>query len=541
MTSATFIDSLPAEKSAAIHALFSPWATDRTPGAVAGVMRAGKPVFAAAWGMADLAFGIPLDNRSVMRIASQSKQFTVLLTLMMEAEGRLSLSDDLRDHCPWMPDFGVPVTLRQMASNTSGLADILDTMITTGVPIVAPSSRDAARQIVSRHRHLNFAPGTDLLYSNTNFLLLTEILEKVSGRSYCELLRERITGPLGMDSTRLMVRDDEILPRLAGHHRRGPGGEWLRAAWGIAIGGEGGLVSSLDDMLRWHANLRNPVVGTADMIARMRDPGIVINGHRSPYGLGLVTTTHRGRACIGHGGWIAGARSESFWMPDADLTITVEANHDDLSPFLIARAIADIMLDLPPAPAVSAGGASAIERAAGLYREAGGGRMMSLSLTGGKPVMVSNLGESALEEVAPGRFRALAAIPRYAFELAADGRILADSYGRRIAFRPVSRAPKAPARAAAGRYASDEAGLHAELVLDDAGMRLRTTSELGGDHLRLVQCDDDLFIARPMSDEPHDAWRSAPWVLPWLYSVQLRDGMLVLNSDRGAELALRRV
>lgn len=117
-----------------------------------------------------------LSSRSVVRIASQSKQFTTWLLLALEREGRLSLQDDVRTHLPWLPDYGRTITLHHSASNTSGLRDILEMMTIGGVPILAPSSRQYACDVVGRQSELNFEPGYDLLYSNSNFLLLSEIL-----------------------------------------------------------------------------------------------------------------------------------------------------------------------------------------------------------------------------------------------------------------------------------------------------------------------------------------------------------------------------
>lgn len=147
-----------------------------------------------------------------------------MLILLLEAEGLLSLDDDVRAYLPLLPDFAVPITLRHLAANASGLRDILETMVLGGVPILAPSSRAAARQMVARQRSLNFPPGGDILYSNTNFLLLSDVIEAVTGQDFNTVLTQRLTGPLGMHDTALMPRDDEVRPRLAGHYRR-----WSRA------------------------------------------------------------------------------------------------------------------------------------------------------------------------------------------------------------------------------------------------------------------------------------------------------------------------
>ncbi|WP_156771528.1 serine hydrolase [Labrys sp. WJW] len=526
---------------AEIDALFTPWANETSPGFMVAVTLGDDVVYQRCAGMADLAHGIALSPRSVVRIASQSKQFTVLLALMMEAEGKLSLDDDVREHCPWLPAYDQPITLRQLAANTSGLRDILDTMILAGIPILAPSSRAAARAIVARQKSLNFPPDTDLLYSNSNFLLLSEILEQVSGLSFNDLLRERITGPLGMHDTRLMVRDDEIYPRLATHHRRGPDGAWLKAAWGIAIGGEGGLVSSLEDMLAWQANLARPKVGDAAMIARMEAPGAVINGIASPYGLGLVTSLHRGLRCIGHSGWIAGSRSESIRIPERDLGIVLLANHDEFSPYALTRRIADIVLGLEAGPPLSPAAIATLTECAGTYREDGTSALIRIDSGGGTPSLVTSMGTTEVEEVAQGRFRPRTGLAPYDLLVQADGSIETEKFGRRRRFRPVEAAISEQDLLPVGCYRDGSSGLEARFYRGADGPGMRLLSPFGTLELRLEPCERDMFLAHPASRSTHDAWRAAPWELPWLFSVRCLPGAIVLNSDRSSDIVLHRL
>ncbi|QEN86380.1 beta-lactamase family protein [Labrys sp. KNU-23] len=526
---------------AEIDALFAPFANEASPGFMVTVTLGDDVVYQRCAGMADLAHGIALSPTSVVRIASQSKQFTVLLALMLEAEGKLSLGDDVHDHCPWLPAYDQPITLRHLAANTSGLRDILDTMILAGIPILAPSSRATARAIVARQKGLNFPPDTDLLYSNSNFLLLSEILEQVSGLSFDDLLRERITGPLGMHDTRLMARDDEIYPRLATPHRRGPGGCWLKAAWGIAIGGEGGLVSTLQDMLAWQANLRRPKVGDTTMIARMEAPGALINGIASPYGLGLVASRHRGLRCVGHSGWIAGSRSESIRIPERDLGIVLLANHDDFSPYALTRRIADVVLDLEGGPALSPSAIALLTARAGTYREDGTSALLRIASEGGTPSLVSSMGASELEEVAQGRFRPRAGLAPYDLLIQADGSIETEKFGRRRRFRRVETVPSDRSVLPAGRYRDESSGLEARFHHHANGPGLRLSSPFGTLDLGLEPCDRDLFLAHPASRETHDAWRAAPWELPWLFSVRCLEDAIILNSDRSADIVLHRL
>ena len=159
--------------SAAIDALFAPWTGDDRPGAVVAVTRHGVVLHEAAYGMADIAHGVKLDSRSVLRIGSQSKQFTVLLALLLEAQGTLSLDDEVHRHVPWLPVYPEPVTLRQMAGNTSGLRDFLEIMVWSGLPLSAVSTRQTSAALLARHGEVNYRPDEEMLYSNSGFFLLS--------------------------------------------------------------------------------------------------------------------------------------------------------------------------------------------------------------------------------------------------------------------------------------------------------------------------------------------------------------------------------
>lgn len=522
-----------------LDALVATTASPMAPGLAVAVLHKGEVLYKRVSGLANLTHDTPLTDRSVMRIASQSKQITVMMILMLEAEGKLSLADDIRSHFPWLPDWGHRVTIGHLASNTSGIRDILDSMIMAGMPITAPSSRTAAKAIVARQRELNFAPSSDILYSNSNFLLLSELIEQITGQSFNEALTRYITNPLGMEDTRLMVRDDEIYPRLADHHRRGPKGEWLKSAWGIAIGGEGGIVSTLSDMILWQQNLLRPKVGTAAMVERMSQSYVTINGVASPYGLGLVNTQHRGVPLVGHGGWIAGSRSESFRVPSKDLAIIVLSNHDDFSSFGLARDMLDIVIGREPEELISSEGIAALKTVHGSWRSDEGGFLFRLEEAEGLPVMVGSMGVSALEEINPGIFRARGALPSFSFSITPNGTIMTEKLGRTSCYHKIAEAD-AIIGDPTGIYESDETGIVAKIDKSDQSCLMQISSPFGAAFLQLETCDKDMFFAHPAGRDLHDAWRAAPWILPWLYTVRITDDGLVFNSDRGRDVILRK-
>ncbi|MBL8701612.1 MAG: beta-lactamase family protein [Alphaproteobacteria bacterium] len=526
---ATSGDAAPREAS--IDALFAPWLGAGTPGAVVGVSLAGRVVHEAGYGMASLAHGVPLDRRSVIRIGSQTKQFCVLLALMLAAEGRLDLDDEVQRHAPWLPRFAQRVTLRHLVTNTSGLRDFLGLLPLYGVPLAAGSTRADSRAVIAAHPELNFAPGSELLYSNSGFLILSEILESISGRGFDDLLQERICRPLGMRDTRLMTWDSAVLERLAGHHTRGPDGAWHRAHWGLPLGGEGGMVSTLDDLRIWLANLKRPTVGTPAMIAQLAAPATLTNGTPSPYAHGLLVAPYRGAATIGHSGGVAGGRSESVRFPDLDLDVIVIANCDAIPAFSMARRIADLCVGdrLRPAPP-----APALDGADGFYRQEDGEDVFALHGRGEAMQFQTTLGAVPFRATGPDRFAPeKGAID---FELMARGRDGFDARwcGTARRYRRIVLAA-GDAREVVGRWRATTGGLDAEIEADGPALHIRLGSVFGATRWPLLWAERDLLIADAGAGDPG----CAPG-RPWAFVLRVEPDALVLSTERVRAIRFRR-
>ncbi len=516
----------------AVNELFTGWTGPDSPGLVVGATRSGRMVHQGAYGMADLAQDVPLGPRTVMRIGSQTKQFTVLLALMLEREGRLSMNDPVHRYAPWLAPTPHPVTLRHLASNTSGLRDFLEMMTWSGLALPCPSTRATAREIIGRHAEINFPPGEQMIYCNTGFFLLSEIVEEVSGRSFNELLRARITGPLGMEDTILQHRDAQILPRAAMHHTRGPDGAWERAHWGLVLGGEGGMSSTLEDMLRWQAHLASPTPEMAPLLARMEQPTRFANGSLSMYGLGFTVTRYRGLRNVGHGGGVAGGRSESVRFPGEAAGVVILGNRDDIAPFSLARRVADVVLADALAPLPDAANLARLAAAPGMYRQEDGDDLFEIVADGEVPVFNSQGGTGAIERLSDGVFAPERATVHLTFGLPRDGTIPARWCGEARSYRPVQ--PGAGrAEAIAGAYANPALGIDATISED--GGRLVLRSEFGAIRLALSWIERDLLMAMPADQPVRGAGK------PWAAVLRVTPAGLLLTTDRTRGLRLERV
>ncbi|CAH2394401.1 Putative Penicillin-binding protein [Mesorhizobium ventifaucium] len=503
-----------------VDALFSKFSGPEMPGAVVAVTENGREIFASAYGLANINDDVPMGRKTIIRIGSQSKQFTVLLILMLEAEGKLSLQDDVQKHLPYVPRLEHPVTLRQLASNTSGYRDFLAAMFVSGRSIYTPSDRQTIREIIARQDSLNFKPGSAMIYSNSGFFMLYEIIEQIEGATFDEVLRNRITGPLGMCDTSLMLHDGSVMKRLAAHYTKRADG-WAQLGWGVEEDGGGGIVSTLDDMVVWQQNLNNPKVGTAEMYQRMATPCVFDNGATGLYGLGLVTDVYRGRRTVGHGGSVAGGKSQSMRFIDDGLGIVIIANNDQVAAFAAARRIADIYFGTV-APAQ-------IELAPGRYRQEGGPDVFELVAKNGVPTFLSSGGVTAFDFGHPGGAKPERGITDLVLSPRPDGKIDGTFCGTPRVYAPLGADAKATA-SLTGRYTNKAQALEVEIQSDAQRGVLRLRSDFGAMNAPIVAADSDLwFLLQPDSD------------LPWTATLIVTEEGFEMNTDWVKKLRFTRV
>jgi len=316
------------------------------PGAAIGVVLAGELVVHRCAGLASLELGVPIGPETSFRVASVTKQFTCAAVLMLAAEGRLRLEDDVRAHLPEFPDMGAPVTVAHLLHNSSGVRDMLGIMRQGGADLGQPVRLDELMAGILRQRTLNFEPGSRFLYSNSNFLLLGRIAERVSGEPLRAFLDRRVFVPAGMSRTHLVEQVGEVVPGLAtGYFRRD--GAWMRAPHAFPLHGEGGLVSCVEDLALWSRWLdANP-----DLADALATQAPFSNGAVNLYARGQVVRDYRGVRTVGHGGLWPGYRTEFLRAPAEDITVIVIANRADADPNLLAHQVLDLLLDARPGAA----------------------------------------------------------------------------------------------------------------------------------------------------------------------------------------------
>lgn len=441
-----------------VDALFSRYTRPGSPGAVVAVMRDGDIELCKGYGLASIELGVPIGPTTRFRIASVSKQFTVSAALMLAEEGRLKLSDPPHKHLGDLEPL--PVTIDQMMRNSSGLPDFLELLRLGGHGLDKPARPQDLLAACVRNGHLNFAPGSRFLYSNTNFLLLGRIIEKLAGKTLGDFLAERIFKPLGMSSTLLAHEIDTVIPGLATGYLGDPENGFRRSAHAYPQGGEGGLVSTVEDLLIWSRHFDRPTLSPKNLPARLAAVAPLTGGHANRYRCGVQADELRGLATIGHGGLWPGYRTEFLRVPQAGLTVVVIANLGSIDPWRQARAIAALALEgdkrLKPAlPAVTPAG---IKPLAGPWFNAEEPALFDLAWRNGEATVTQNGMPFALGRRADGWLAAERGSFEFAIKPGRAGTARVDlGAGRVLTFKKLGRRKAVPA-AIAGTYISADSG-----------------------------------------------------------------------------------
>ena len=187
------------EKS--IDKIFADFDDSLKPGAAVAVVQNGEVVFKKGYGSANLEYEIPVTPKTIFHIASVSKQFTVFALLLLAEEGKLSLDDPIQKHISEVPDFGEEITLRHLATHTSGMRDQWDLLNLAGWRWDDVITKEHVLKLVAKQKELNFKPGEKFMYCNTGFTLLAEVVARVSKKSFAEFTRIRIFEPLKMTNS----------------------------------------------------------------------------------------------------------------------------------------------------------------------------------------------------------------------------------------------------------------------------------------------------------------------------------------------------
>ncbi|MEZ7874032.1 MAG: serine hydrolase domain-containing protein [Bacteroidales bacterium] len=336
-----------------IDALFASFHNEM-PGAAVAVSLDGKLIYNKAFGMANLEHTVPNTTATIFEAGSVSKQFVAAGVLMLAKEGRLSLGDDVRKYVPELPVYEAAITIDMLLSHTSGLKEWGAIYSLTGWPrTTRVYTQELGYDIIFRQKSLNFLPGSQYSYSNSNYMMLTLIVERVSGLSLAQFTAERFFGPMGMSQTSWRDNHRVIVPgRATAYDKRD--GKFLLNMPFEDLHGPGGLLTTTHDLLIWNRLLEGEeMFGSEYAINRVAERKLN-DGKGCGYAAGLTIGKYNGYDEIAHSGSTAGYRAWLAWYPQKRLSVVLLSNYAQFQAVQIGRAIAAIFVgEEPTSPAQS--------------------------------------------------------------------------------------------------------------------------------------------------------------------------------------------
>ena len=325
------------------------------PGCAAAVSLNGETVFEKAYGLAELEHNVPNTPQTVFESGSVAKQFTAAALVLLQQDGKLSLDDPVRKHIPELPDYGAPLTIRHLLNHTAGLRDWGTVMSLTGAGRgERVINQDLALDVISHQRALDFTPGAEYSYSNSGYNLAAIIVERVSKQKFPAFVEERLFKPLGMKNS--SWRDDyqRIVPGRAHAYSRQGNGPWRLNMPFMNVYGNGGMLTTVGDWMKWNAMLDSQSLG-APLVAALETQGVLNDGRKIAYALGLVVDKYKGLKDVSHGGATAGYQTFLARYPDNKVSVGVMCNGTSPSAGGIAASITDEILGpFPEAPKTEA-------------------------------------------------------------------------------------------------------------------------------------------------------------------------------------------
>ncbi len=311
------------------------------PGCAAAVSLNGDVVFEKAFGLADLEHNVPNTTQTIFESGSVAKQFTAAALVLLQQDGKLSLDDPVRKYIPELPDYGSPLTIRHMLNHTAGLRDWGTVMSLTGAGrgerVV---NQDLAFDVITHQRALDFTPGAEYSYSNSGYNLAAIIVERVSKQKFPAFVEERLFKPLNMKSS--SWRDDyqRVVPGRAQAYSRQGTGPWRLNMPFMNVYGNGGMLTTVGDWMKWNAMLDSRSLG-APLVNALETRGVLNDGRKIAYALGLTVDTYKGMKDVSHGGATAGYQTFLARYPDQKVSVGVMCNGTSPSAGEIAANITD--------------------------------------------------------------------------------------------------------------------------------------------------------------------------------------------------------
>ena len=354
------------EQLAVVEAKLSKWYPEDQPGAVVLLMKDGQVVFRKGYGLANATLKAPIKPEMTFRIGSVTKQFTAAAVLKLVEDGKVDVNLPISRYLKDLPETWKAITVEQLLTHTAGLPNYTDVEALWEKPDKRFKPAKMLEEYVG-DLPLQFEPGSKYAYSNTGYVLLGMLIERISGQSYDDFLQKRLLDPLGLDHTHY-DSDTDPDPDLPVGYRQGTS---VARSWSVTQKyAAGGLVSTASDLALWTQALHDGKVVKPESLAKMMTPVKLKGGREESYGYGLEFRSSHGHRLVGHGGEVDGFQCRVEADPAARAVAVILSNSREpkaeieyFTRYLLALAAGRALPEPVPAPIEP----SALQSVAGLY------------------------------------------------------------------------------------------------------------------------------------------------------------------------------
>ncbi|MCP5104890.1 MAG: serine hydrolase, partial [bacterium] len=329
---------------AAVDKVFEEWNKPGSPGCALAVVKDGKIIYKKGYGLANLELDVPITPQTVFYIGSVSKQFVAFAVALLEARGKLDFDDDIRKYVPEMPDYGTTITIRNLIHHTSGIRGYLMLLDMAGLDLgFYHKAEDVINNVIARQKNLNFKPGEKYQYSNSGYLILADIVRRVSGKSFRQFVHENIFKPLGMKNSRFHDNYKELIKNRATSYLTSKG-EYVNFMSTFDLVGSGGLYTTVEDLFLWDQNFYHYKVGGPELFKTIHTKGKLNNGEETNYAFALMHGNYKGLKTVEHSGGLGGYVSVLMRFPGQEFSVIILANAGNFNQQRFAHRVADIFL-----------------------------------------------------------------------------------------------------------------------------------------------------------------------------------------------------
>jgi len=331
-----------ADIASQIDPLFSDYDRPGVPGASVAIFQDDKILYEKGYGLANLEANESAIPQTNYRLASLTKQFTAMAVLQLEAQGKLSFDETLADIFTGFPSYGKQITVRHLLGHVGGLHDYEDLIPDSQTTQVSDAD---VLEMMKSQSDTYFTPGSEYRYSNTGYVMLSNIVELRSGQSFADYVEAHIFGALGMSGSRIYrTQGFQIDHRAYGYTGSGSNYDLTDQSVTSATLGDGGVYTSVHDYFLWDEALYTERLVPADLLQQAFTSGTLNNGEKTGYGFGWEVGTYQGIPCISHTGSTIGFRTAVQRFPTKHFSVVVLVNRAGASPWDTASAIVDRLL-----------------------------------------------------------------------------------------------------------------------------------------------------------------------------------------------------